>query len=157
MCLVMFPARRTSSSAGRHSSSAWAADAGLRRWRSRARGAPGRRGKIWRSAQLRTRGHFSSRERTLRVDEHSGPALRALDIRRNLRDEITQTLRAAVISGELRSGVVYSAPQLAAQFGVSATPVREAMLDLTKEALIEAVRYTGFRVTDPTGKDPRPQ
>lgn len=89
----------------------------------------------------------------MRVDEHSGPALRALDIRRNLRDEITQTLRAAVISGELRSGVVYSAPQLAAQFGVSATPVREAMLDLVKEGLIEAVRYKGFRVTEPSDKD----
>jgi DNA-binding GntR family transcriptional regulator len=87
------------------------------------------------------------------VDDRPGSALRTLEIRRNLREEITETLRAAVISGELRPGVVHSAPQLAAQFGVSATPVREAMLDLAKEGLIEALRYKGFRVTEPTGKD----
>jgi len=80
-------------------------------------------------------------------------ALAPVAARRNLRDEITQTLRAAVISGELRPGVVYSAPSLAAQFGVSATPVREAMLDLAKEGLIDVVRNKGFRVTELSEKD----
>lgn len=77
----------------------------------------------------------------------------ALDGRRNLREEITETLRAAVISGELRPGVVYSAPSLATQFGVSATPVREAMLDLAGEGLVDSVRNKGFRVTELSGKD----
>jgi DNA-binding GntR family transcriptional regulator len=77
----------------------------------------------------------------------------ALGGRRNLREEITETLRAAVISGELRPGVVYSAPSLAAQFGVSATPVREAMLDLAGEGLVDSVRNKGFRVTELSGKD----
>jgi DNA-binding GntR family transcriptional regulator len=87
------------------------------------------------------------------VDDRPGPALSPLRVRRNLREEITQTLRAAVISGELRPGVVHSAPHLAAQFGVSATPVREAMLDLAKEGLIDVVRNKGFRVTEPSQKD----
>ena len=56
-------------------------------------------------------------------------------------------MRGALVSGQLKPGVVYSAPALAAQFGVSATPVREAMLDLAKEGLVEAVRNKGFRVT----------
>lgn len=77
----------------------------------------------------------------------------ALGARRNLREEITQTLRAAVISGELRPGVVYSAPSLAAQFGVSATPVREAMLDLAGEGLVDSVRNKGFRITSVSEKD----
>lgn len=77
----------------------------------------------------------------------------ALGTRRNLREEITETLRAAVISGELRPGVVYSAPSLAGQFGVSATPVREAMLDLAGEGLVDVVRNKGFRVTELSEKD----
>jgi DNA-binding GntR family transcriptional regulator len=79
---------------------------------------------------------------------HTTPALPSFGNRRNLREEITETLRAAVISGELRPGVVYSAPSLAEQFGVSSTPVREAMLDLVSEGLVEAVRNKGFRVTE---------
>jgi DNA-binding GntR family transcriptional regulator len=82
-----------------------------------------------------------------------GLALPALGTRRNLREEIRQTLRAAVISGELRPGVVYSAPSLAAQFGVSPTPVREAMLDLANEGLVDTLRNKGFRVTELSGKD----
>jgi DNA-binding GntR family transcriptional regulator len=83
------------------------------------------------------------------------PAFRppALGPRRNLREEITETLRAAVISGELRPGVVYSAPSMAAQFGVSPTPVREAMLDLAGEGLVEGVRNKGFRVTELSDRD----
>jgi len=89
------------------------------------------------------------------VTVEDGPALAlpTVGVRRNLREEITKNLRAAVISGELRPGVVYSAPSLAAQFGVSATPVREAMLDLAKEGLIDAVRNKGFRVTEVSEKD----
>ncbi|MGB8942902.1 MAG: GntR family transcriptional regulator, partial [Streptomyces sp.] len=44
-------------------------------------------------------------------------------------------------------GEIYSAPTLAVRFGVSATPVREAMLDLAKEGLVDTVPNKGFRVT----------
>ncbi|MFC1416004.1 GntR family transcriptional regulator [Streptacidiphilus cavernicola] len=66
--------------------------------------------------------------------------------RSSLREQVTHALRAALVGGELHPGVVYSAPVLAAEFGVSATPVREAMLDLAKEGLVETVRNKGFRV-----------
>jgi DNA-binding GntR family transcriptional regulator len=65
----------------------------------------------------------------------------------NLRERVLRALRAAIISGELTPGEVYSAPSLAATFGVSATPVREAMLDLAKENLVAVVPNKGFRVT----------
>ncbi|MFE9705038.1 GntR family transcriptional regulator [Streptomyces sp. NPDC005930] len=68
--------------------------------------------------------------------------------RRSFRERVTDALRAAMIAGELRPGEVYSAPALAARFGVSATPVREAMLDLAKEGLVSAVPNKGFRVTE---------
>ncbi|TDD10908.1 GntR family transcriptional regulator [Nonomuraea deserti] len=73
--------------------------------------------------------------------------------RQSLREQVAHALRAALITGEMRPGVVYSAPVLAAQFGVSATPVREAMLDLAKEGLVEAVRNKGFRVTELSDRD----
>ena len=70
--------------------------------------------------------------------------------RQSLREQVAGALRAAVVSGEMQPGMVYSAPSLAARFGVSATPVREALLDLTKEGLVESVRNKGFRVTEVT-------
>ncbi|MFK0112308.1 GntR family transcriptional regulator [Streptomyces sp. NPDC091217] len=77
-----------------------------------------------------------------------GPAIPALGGRKpNFRERVVDVLRAALISGELRPGEVYSAPGLAPRLGVSATPVREAMLELVKEGMVEIVPNKGFRVT----------
>ncbi|RLL65703.1 GntR family transcriptional regulator [Streptomyces sp. Z26] len=76
-----------------------------------------------------------------------------VSVQEHLRDQVAQELRAALLSGELRPGTVYSAPALAAEYGVSATPVREAMLELTREGLVEAVRNKGFRVTEVSERD----
>jgi DNA-binding GntR family transcriptional regulator len=81
------------------------------------------------------------------------PDLPGIGRRENLRDRIRDALRAAIISGELQPGVVYSAPALGAQFGVSATPVREAMLDLVKEGLVVPQPNKGFRVTEVSDED----
>ncbi len=56
-------------------------------------------------------------------------------------------MAAAIVSGEMPPGRMYSAPTLAARFGVSATPVREAMLNLEKRGFVETVRNKGFQVT----------
>jgi DNA-binding GntR family transcriptional regulator len=79
--------------------------------------------------------------------------LPSLGTRQNVRDQIAQALRASLVAGEMRPGVVYSAPTLAERFGVSPTPVREAMLDLVKEGLVTAVRNKGFRVTELSDRD----
>jgi DNA-binding GntR family transcriptional regulator len=81
------------------------------------------------------------------------PSVRRLAQRENLRDSVANALRAAVISGELKPGEVYSAPTLGARFGVSATPVREAMLDLVREGLVISLRNKGFRVTEMSDDD----
>jgi DNA-binding GntR family transcriptional regulator len=85
--------------------------------------------------------------------EAEGLGLPVVAERQSLREQVAQALRAALVAGEMRPGGVYSAPVLAAQFGVSATPVREAMLDLAKEGLVEAVRNKGFRVTEMSDRD----
>jgi DNA-binding GntR family transcriptional regulator len=71
-----------------------------------------------------------------------------LDGPRTLREQVADALRAALVTGEMRPGTVYSAPGLARQLGVSATPVREALLDLAQQRLVESVRNKGFRVTE---------
>lgn len=71
-----------------------------------------------------------------------------LDKFRSLRERVEQAIAAAIISGEMAPGELFSAPALAARFEVSATPVREAMLNLEKRGLVKAVRNKGFRVTD---------
>ncbi|MBS1868620.1 MAG: GntR family transcriptional regulator [Actinobacteria bacterium] len=66
--------------------------------------------------------------------------------RTNLREEAGAVLRAGVLSGDLQPGEIYSASMLAQDMGVSATPVREALLDLAAAGLVEPVRNRGFRI-----------
>lgn len=64
----------------------------------------------------------------------------------SLRSQVSEILRAQVASGELAPDEIYSAVALAQRLGVSATPVREAMLDLAASGLVEPVRNRGFRI-----------
>ncbi|MFL4474950.1 GntR family transcriptional regulator [Paeniglutamicibacter sp. MACA_103] len=73
-----------------------------------------------------------------------------LDRQMSLRETVTERLRTSIISGDLVEGELYSAPSLGAAFGVSATPVREAMMDLVREGLVETVKNKGFRITGMT-------
>ena len=74
-------------------------------------------------------------------------ALVSVSREHSLREQVLAALRAALISGRMRPGVLYPAPALAEMLGVSATPVREAMFDLVREGLVEVARNKGFRVT----------
>ncbi|MFH9013334.1 GntR family transcriptional regulator [Streptomyces sp. NPDC017943] len=68
--------------------------------------------------------------------------------RTSVRGQILDALRAALVAGDLRPGEVYSAPVLGERFGVSATPVREAMQQLALEGAVEVVPNRGFRVVE---------
>ncbi|HVZ06752.1 GntR family transcriptional regulator [Rhodopila sp.] len=68
----------------------------------------------------------------------------------NLREQVLQHVRAEIISGQSAPGTMYSVPALADDLGVSTTPVREALLELSRNGLIEPVRNRGFRVLEPT-------
>ncbi|MGR0318658.1 GntR family transcriptional regulator [Agromyces sp. ZXT2-3] len=71
----------------------------------------------------------------------------------SLRERVEAALAAAIRSGEMKPGELFSAPTLAARFAVSATPVREAMLNLEKRGFVEIVRNKGFRVTGVSDQD----
>ncbi|MFE0258135.1 GntR family transcriptional regulator [Streptomyces sp. NPDC059010] len=76
------------------------------------------------------------------------PRPRPVVQRASVRGQILDALRTALVTGELVPGVVYSAPALGERFGVSATPVREAMQQLALEGAVEVVPNRGFRVVE---------
>ncbi|MET8079312.1 GntR family transcriptional regulator [Streptomyces sp. NPDC005303] len=76
------------------------------------------------------------------------PIPRPVVQRASVRGQILVALRTALVAGELRPGEVYSAPALGERFGVSATPVREAMQQLALEGAVEVVPNRGFRVVE---------
>ncbi len=75
-------------------------------------------------------------------------SIRKVDKVASLRERIRETLAAAIVSGELAPGTMVTVPVLAADFEVSATPVREAMLDLEQRGFVQSVANKGFRVTE---------
>ncbi len=81
------------------------------------------------------------------------PPLALGHARSSLRESVADLVRAALVAGDMRPGEIYSVPALAAELGVSGTPVREALLDLAKDGLLEPVRNKGFRVTTLSDED----
>ncbi|MGQ9369172.1 GntR family transcriptional regulator [Azospirillum sp. ST 5-10] len=65
--------------------------------------------------------------------EHRGPRLQ----------EVYESLRAAVLTGEMRPGEAISETRVAARFGVSRTPVREAFRRLADEGYLRIVPQVG--------------
>ncbi|AWZ04513.1 MULTISPECIES: GntR family transcriptional regulator [unclassified Streptomyces] len=73
--------------------------------------------------------------------------------RPSVRGQILDALRAALVEGELVPGEIYSGPALGERFGVSATPVREAMAQLALEGAVECLPNRGFRVLTRTPRE----
>lgn len=70
-----------------------------------------------------------------------------------LRQKIVAALREAILSGELKPGQALIETSLAAQFGVSRAPLREALGSLSKDGLIETIPYRGTTVKTLNRKD----
>ncbi len=70
-----------------------------------------------------------------------------------LRDVVFQTLRAAILRGDLRPGERLMELQLAAKLGVSRTPIREAIRMLEQEGLAITIPRKGAEVAKMTEKD----
>ncbi|MFF2997625.1 GntR family transcriptional regulator [Streptomyces sp. NPDC057950] len=66
--------------------------------------------------------------------------------RSTLRQQIADALRDEVLAGRLQPGQEFTVKEIAEQYGVSATPVREALVDLSAQGLLDADQHRGFRV-----------
>lgn len=74
-------------------------------------------------------------------------------VRSNLKEGVAAHVRALIFSGDLRPGSKIDQDQLAADLGVSKLPVREALITLESEALIENVARRGAFVARLTRTD----
>lgn len=64
----------------------------------------------------------------------------------SLTSQVTSAIREAILSGELKPGVLYSIGKLADELQVSRTPIREALLGVAEIGLVQVERGRGFRV-----------
>lgn len=75
------------------------------------------------------------------------PSITEIQNQPSLRSQVEKAISTAIVSGELEPGELLTVPTLATSFEVSATPVREALLELVQRGFVEPVRNKGFRVT----------
>ncbi len=66
---------------------------------------------------------------------------------RALNDMAYENMKKGILTGKLATGQIYSELELAREFGVSRTPVREALLKLSAENLIVFHPRKGISVT----------
>ncbi len=75
------------------------------------------------------------------------PKLRVANRRTPIRPQVYSIIREAIIAGRLKPGQALSEKDLALQFEVSRTPVREALIQLEEEGLVEIYAQVGTFVS----------
>lgn len=70
-----------------------------------------------------------------------------------LEQRVYERLSEEIVSGVLLPGEPLIEAKLASAFGVSKTPVREALIRLQRDGLVEIEPYRGARVGEPTARD----
>lgn len=70
-----------------------------------------------------------------------------------LTDWVVEHIRAALRTRAMVPGATYSGYQLAAELGISRSPVRDGLLRLAATGLIEFTPNRGFRIIQPTETD----
>jgi len=69
------------------------------------------------------------------------------------REDAYVRLKQCIMSGELLPGTQLSLPELAARYGMSRTPVRDALNALAQEGLVEVIPRRGYFVSGVTVRD----
>lgn len=72
-----------------------------------------------------------------------------------LERRVYDRLREEILSGAIGRGEQLVEARLAADFGISKTPVREALIRLQRDGLVKIEPYRGARVVQPSGRDVR--
>jgi len=73
----------------------------------------------------------------------------------NLRIQISDTIRDSIVSGSLPPGTRINESRLSAEYGVSRTPLREALFTVERLGLLDADPRRGFFVTPLSAREVR--
>ncbi|HZC99582.1 MAG TPA: GntR family transcriptional regulator [Actinomycetes bacterium] len=73
----------------------------------------------------------------------------------SLEQHVYELIKQDILSGRLAPGTQLVEARLAEEFGVSKTPVREALIRLRLDGLVDIERFRGARVTRPSLADVR--
>ncbi|GAA3883230.1 GntR family transcriptional regulator [Streptomyces sedi] len=73
--------------------------------------------------------------------------------RSTLREQLAEALREEILAGRLAPDAEFTVREIAEQYGVSATPVREALVDLSAQGLLEVEQHRGYRIKQLTLTD----
>jgi len=84
---------------------------------------------------------------------NSNPVLESITRPESLSKIVTERLRYAILSNQLNPDEIYSEKELALQFGISRTPVREAMRVLLAEKIVIPVAGRGIRINQFSARD----
>ncbi len=76
-----------------------------------------------------------------------------IDNHLTLREKIVETVRAAIVNGQIPAGTRVAEPELADRFGISRTPIREAFRQLESEGFITVIPRKGAVVASLSAKD----
>ncbi|MET9618188.1 GntR family transcriptional regulator [Kitasatospora indigofera] len=68
--------------------------------------------------------------------------------RNSLREQIAGALREEMMAGRLAAGRNFTVREIAELYGVSATPAREALVDLAAQGLLRTEHHRGFTVPE---------
>jgi DNA-binding GntR family transcriptional regulator len=85
--------------------------------------------------------------------DDEGADERAIDPGQRLSPQVARRIRQMIVSGEAPGNSALRTEHLADRFGVSATPVREALMSLSGEGLVELRPGRGFRVVEMSRQD----
>ncbi|MFH9349266.1 GntR family transcriptional regulator [Kitasatospora sp. NPDC017646] len=78
----------------------------------------------------------------------AGDTPRPVIHRNSLREQIAGALREEMMAGRLEAGRNFTVKEIAELYGVSATPAREALVDLGAQGLLRAEHHRGFTVPE---------
>ena len=69
---------------------------------------------------------------------------RQIERHQTLREKILETIREAILKGDLKPGEKVAEPELAERFGISRTPIREAFRQLESEGYLTVIPRKGL-------------